>query len=121
MLKFLKNLFKEKPPLPIFTYIENKYPIGTKCKYHDVDVVVIGHHKTTCHELGFHTTPGVDIEFWTQFKELTRKFIEPSGLRFLIPIIEKENVCTCYSSSYCNEGQFYLIKNDCPVHKGKLI
>ena len=28
--------------------------------------------------------------------------------------------CTCYSMSYCYEGPYYLIRNDCPVHQGTL-
>ena len=28
--------------------------------------------------------------------------------------------CTCYSSSFCSEGNYYLVRNDCPVHKGTL-
>jgi len=28
--------------------------------------------------------------------------------------------CTCYSASFCSEGNYYLVRNDCPIHKGKL-
>jgi len=28
--------------------------------------------------------------------------------------------CLCYSSSESKDGTYYLIRNDCPVHKGAL-
>lgn len=28
--------------------------------------------------------------------------------------------CSCYSTSFCSEGNYYLVRNDCPVHKGTL-
>jgi hypothetical protein len=28
--------------------------------------------------------------------------------------------CTCYSTSFCSEGIYVLVRHDCPVHKGSL-
>jgi len=28
--------------------------------------------------------------------------------------------CTCYSTSFCSEGIYVLLRHDCPVHKGTL-
>ena len=28
--------------------------------------------------------------------------------------------CTCYSTSFNSEGSYYLVRNDCPIHKGTL-
>jgi len=28
--------------------------------------------------------------------------------------------CTCYSTSFNSEGAYFLVRNDCPIHKGTL-
>jgi hypothetical protein len=28
--------------------------------------------------------------------------------------------CNCYATSFSSDGNYFLVRNDCPVHKGTL-
>ena len=34
--------------------------------------------------------------------------------------IKTTTVCRCLPIAYCYEGNYYLVLNDCPIHKGNL-
>jgi hypothetical protein len=38
----------------------------------------------------------------------------------VIEVHEDSEKCNCFSTSHCGEGNYYLVRFDCPIHKGIL-